>query len=464
MSPNDDLTRDPELGAALRELDVPEHRPDFRAAVESRLVAEQARQRRTARRPRRGLGGSAPNRRSRGRTLALRVGAVAAVLGVTVSVLLVGGPRETLPVATAAEVRQQVAAAWASTESVSGRLVVSNPAVFGRGPRRWDFVRTAEGDMRLTDRTRGGDVAYDVDRNVQRSLMPSQSIGDDDTLFASLREGLAPGWPDQGPSYDLLDRNLGSVVRAIAAGGGGAVEEVTYKGREAWLLDTDIRVNLIVPDESPNHLTVTVDRTTGFPLRVVARHDGRRLWVTRIEDLQVNAPVEEDAFRLDFPRDAEVFRSDAGFRRVDLGEVEHRVGYAPLVPESLPHGFKLAEVAVSNKPSPTGTEGGNPPARGVVSLAYRRGLDRLLVTTRPVGDDPSRWSDPLATGEGFVDRPERVRFDSGALRGEQGEVLIDPLAIPHVWAIGDGLVVTVSGDADRAELLDVAGSLQRRGG
>lgn len=457
-----DLTRDPELGAALRELDVPEHRPRFHAAVESDLVAEQVRRRRTTRRPRRRLGNTAPHRQSRGRVLALRVGAVAAVLGVTVSVLLVGGPRETLPMATAAEVRQQVAAAWASANSVSGRLVVSNPALFGSGARRWDFVLTAQGDMRLTDTTRGGDVAYDAERNVQRSLMPSESVGDDNTLFASVRKGLAPGWPDQGPSYDLLDRNLGSVVRAIAGGGGGAVEEVTYKGREAWLLDTDIRVNLIVPDASPNHLTVTVDRTTGFPLRVVARNDGRRLWVTRIEDLHVNASVEEDTFRLAFPPEVEVFRSDAGFRRVALNEVEERVGYAPLVPGSLPRGFELAEVAVSNNPSPTGTEGGNPPARDVVSLAYRRGLDRLLVTTRPVGDDPSRWSDPLATGEGFVDRPERVRFDSGALQGERGELLIDPLAIPHVWGIGDGLVVTVSGDADRAQLLQVAGSLQRR--
>ena len=37
-------------------------------------------------------------------------------------------------------------------------------------------------------------------------------------------------------------------------------------------------------------------------------------------------------------------RSDAGFRRVGLGEVAAAVGYAPLVPAWTPGGYELAEV------------------------------------------------------------------------------------------------------------------------
>lgn len=37
---------------------------------------------------------------------------------------------------------------------------------------------------------------------------------------------------------------------------------------------------------------------------------------------------------------------------------------------------------------------------------------------------------------------------------------VDPLASPHVWALTEDLVVTVSGDLTRGELLEVAESLQ----
>jgi hypothetical protein len=95
----------------------------------------------------------------------------------------------------------------------------------------------------------------------------------------------------------------------------------------------------------------------------------------------------------------------------------------------------------------------------VVSLSYRHGLDQFIVTTRPVGPDPSLWGDPLASGEGYRDEPEQVTFHGGALAGETGHLLIDPLAIPHVWVKTDRLVVTVSGDLSREELIRVAESL-----
>ena len=78
-----------------------------------------------------------------------------------------------------------------------------------------------------------------------------------------------------------------------------------------------------------------------------------------------------------------------------------------------------------------------------------------------VGDDPSLWSDPLASGEGFIDTPETVTLTSGAFAGSAAEVLIDPRAVPHLWAMNDSLVLTVSGDLSRSELLSVAESLKR---
>jgi hypothetical protein len=449
--------RDEVLGAAIRELEVPEHRPGFHAAVEARLRGEAV-----ARVP------SPPaGRHRRPRQPVLRPGpwawglSAAAVIALAVLVVTSTLPGTRPRVATAAEVRRTVARAWAQADSVSGELVWRGGEVFDGGTSRWSFILTASGDFRLDDLIRDGSVVYDAQRGVERNIGPSESIPGSGVLFSSERSGLPPGPPDQGPiPYTSLQRGLGSVVRALASGGGGTVSETTYEARPAWLLDTDIRANLLVPELSPNHLRVTVDQETGLPVRVIATHDDRFMWESRIEDAKVNEPLAEDAFRLDFPPGAEVFREDLGFRRISLDEIEGIVGYDPLVPSWLPEGYELAEITASRKPSFTGGEAANPPVGDVVSLSYRRGLDQFIVTTRPVGPDPSLWSDPLPSGEGYPDEPERVTVRSGALAGETGELLIDPLAIPHVWVKTDRLVVTVSGDLTRDELLRVAESLR----
>jgi hypothetical protein len=445
--------RDKVLGAALRELEVPEHRPGFEAALLARLAEDAVTTRRRRHAPH-------PTRRPAFRRGPWALGlAAAAVIVVAVLVVTSTLPGTRPRVATAAEVRRAVARAWASTESLSGVLISRAPQVYEQGTRRWSFILTAEGDFRLDDLPRGGSVVYDAQTGVQRSLIPSESIPDEYVLFPVELTGLPPGPPDLGPSVSILDRGLGSVVRALAVGGEGTVKGVTYQDRTAWLLDTDIRVNLIVPELSPNHLEVTVDQATGFPVRAVWTRDGKFVRETRLEDLRINQEVPEDGFRLEFPPGAEVERQDLGFRRVSVHEVEGIVGYDPLLPSWLPQGYRAAEVTASRKGTPTGAEAGNPPVGDVVSMSFRRGLDQFIVTTRPVGPDPSLWGDPLASGEGFRDDPEQVAFRNGALAGEIGQLLIDPLAIPHVWVRTDRLVVTVSGDLSREELIRVAESL-----
>ncbi len=79
------------------------------------------------------------------------------------------------------------------------------------------------------------------------------------------------------------------------------------------------------------------------------------------------------------------------------------------------------------------------------------------MTTRRAGD--ADWQDPVAVPEGFLVGPQRACFRTGALAGACGELIVDPRAIPHVWAIADGRVVTVAGDLTQGELERVAGSL-----
>jgi hypothetical protein len=434
MTDTTTTTRDDELGAALRALPVPEHRPSFYDELDRRL----------ARPPRR--------RRRRGRLLLVGVAAVAvaALVALGLAGTEQGGPEQ----ASAAEIKATLRTSLARLENLSGVLVSDGPQ---RGDvNRWRFTLTARGDLRLEGPTDGESITYDAGAGVVRSAQRSASLGGGPIFYAE-RSGVAPGLPDAGaPTLSPLDE-LGAFVRALLAANDPRVREIAYQGRPAWRLDVETVPNAIVPDFSGDRFELTIDRETGLPVRVVERRGATFISEIRIEQLAVDRQLAADAFRLAFPGGAEVLRSDDGFRRVTRAELARLAGYAPLVPAWVPEGYELAEIAFAREADPTGTEGGNPPSRMVVSLSYRRGLDQFLVTTRLTGGE--RWSDPLATGEGFVDRPERITLSAGALRGVSAELVIAPRGIPHLWAQRDELVVTVGGDLGRTELVRVAQSL-----
>jgi hypothetical protein len=300
-----------------------------------------------------------------------------------------------------------------------------------------------------------GRVAYDAKRGIEHQLNESASMGAG--LFGSERTGLAPGLPDPGPTSFILERDLGAVVRAFLAARQAQVEEIRYLGRQAWRVDLPVRPNAIYADA--DRFSITVDQATGLPVRVLETLREERTRELRVEDLRLDRPLPADAFTLRFPPGVEVARTDYGFQRLPLEQVPAAVGYAPLVPDWLPDSYSLSDVAVARHAPPTGSEAGNPPSQDVVSLAYRRGFDELLVTTRRAGE--ADWDDPLATGEGFVDHAEEIPVEQGALAGADAEVLLAPRAVPHLWAVAGGLVVTVSGDASRDELVRMAASLRR---
>jgi hypothetical protein len=414
---------------------VPEHRPGFHRSLDRRLANDRAAGARGARTTRR---------------RALAVAALAALLGVAVLLATTGGPLEPGP-ATAGEVVARLESSLSTLRSASGVLVASGPA---QGePRRWAFTVTSRGDLRLEGPGTGEVVTYDAAAAVVRSAQKSASLGGG-PLFYAERRGVGPASPDGGPSAWVLPVELSAYVRALVAAADPRVGEVVLDGRDAWRLVVETTPNPVAPELSGDVLEVVVDRTTGFPLRVVERKQGRLLRELRIEGLSVDVRLPPSAFRLAFPPGVEVMRSDDGFRRVALGEATAAAGTAPLVPSWVPPGYELAQVAVAPEPGPAGASG------PVVVLSYRRGLELLLVTTRPGAGAGARLRDPLDTSRAARET-ERVSLSTGPFGGTEAGVVVAPGTVPHLWADAGGLGVTVAGDASRAELVRVVESLER---
>ncbi len=453
--------RDERLGEALRGLDVPDHRPGFHARLMARL-AETA--------------GDRPRRPSPYLFMAAAAAVVVVAVAATSLVTRPVPPPDVAPVLiTAAEVRSRVAGALASMETLRGEISLecedpygpcSPPDAGGRTTLRWAFVTTAAGDERVTGIGVTDDVAFSSATRVAREV---REFG------AAEITNVAAGPPDDF-GRSLLRRQFGSVVRAFVSDPADVpVTEVVEQGRDAWRLVLPVVPNKLAgPGGSGDRIEVVVDRANGFPLRITETLEGRFLHEIRLSGLVADEPVDPDEFVLEFPAGTEVFRQDGGFRRVTPEEVAAVVGYRPVLPTDVPDGFELAEVTAAEVGGPTGTEGMNPPAPGVVSVAYRRGFDRIVVTTRlrdgiercdrvlPGSGASSCWADPLASGEGILDSPSPFVVDGGALAGADAELLVSARAIPHVWTIDDRLVVTVAGDASADELRRMAESFTTR--
>jgi hypothetical protein len=431
--------RDEGLGVALRELEIPEHRPGFDEELRRLLEEHRPALRRWAV-PSAVVAGGA---------------AVAAAILLLVGLPSGGGPSSAL----AARVKAVVAERFATGQTLSGRIVYRSFGANGTARSRAFFAMDALGNLRAQNLRTHAVSVYDGTLGIERSLNTSGALGGK-TLFASERRGVAPGPPDGGPSDTFLQRQLTSFARALLAAPDQRVHSTAYAGRNAWQVSIPVTPNRRSPDY--DRLEITIDSATGIPVHVVATLRGKARFELRVERLAVDARLQAGVFALRFPRGKEVVREDDGFRRVDLSRVAARVGYEPLVPQRVPEGYRYDTTAVAQRSLQASAAVENPPSRKVFSLSYRRGFEEFIVTTRLRRSGSGNWHDPLGV-EGVPLHPERVRLHGGALTAAVAQVVVDPRAVPHLWALTQDLVVTVSGDLSRNELVAVAQSLHLYG-
>jgi hypothetical protein len=405
-----DRDRDAVVGDALRQLDdVPEHRPGFWTELHERLVLETP-----APVPVRG------RRPGASRWLAVAA-AVVVLAGGALVALRAGSDSDAgrTPPATGPGPAPTIT----MVSSVQGVVVVETA---GQPAERWTFALDDRGRF-AAHRDDGTSVIEDPAAGIAVNTVA------DGTVYR--KSGTPLGL------LGLLRRDIGWSVAALAADGDARVVTGEQDGRPVWIFDGDVEPNKLAGEGGVDHVYAAVDRASQLPLVVRSLSRGRVVAEQHIEDLRIGAAIPSGTFEVAPGEHA--IADDQGWRRVDPASAD--------VPDlDVPAGYSLADVAVHDAPLVTGPEGGNPGTGPVLSMAYRRGVDVLVVTIQPSGTG-NVWDDPLGQ-EGLAVRARP--FDTGGI--VRGGIVVDPRVVPHAWADRAGQVVTVSGAGTASELAAVA--------
>ena len=208
-----------------------------------------------------------------------------------------------------------------------------------------------------------------------------------------------------------------------------------------------------------------IDRETWLPIRVVRTYKGAVVEAWSLRDVRLDPPLLASDFSVQLPSSAElVTGGDQGFRRLSLARASNAVHGRLFVPSTLPDGFSLS-LATVRTPEPTLQRPWLSDESTVASLVYRRGFRSVVVTSRSFrGGPPDPAVDPfVGSAARGTSGATDVLLRAGGLAGATAHLSARPLALPHLWVVQHGLLVTVAGDVTRRELRQIAESLETYG-
>ena len=465
-----DEFRDTELGELLETVTEPDHGPDYWDQMRAHVAEEAAERRRP---------GLARRAYAALRTRRLRAALVAAtVVAAIAAAVLIGLPRTPGPETVSAAVVLERALRTVSSGRTWQAEVMMKVADWDRSLAghhydlwRYHFVQSTDRSYLLTQlgptrRVGSGApasrrvtdvVAYDAATGVLRHLKPGRRF--------SVARDVALGPPDRSAS-PLTGVDFGASLRTLEAVGAVKLEKTEIDGRQAWTVTCTKGTPAVFPSGSGGDIDwpvykVTVDAQTWLPVRFQELRAGILMGELRIRDVQVDKRLPAGTFTLHPTPGLSVSHTDRGFRRVRLEDAAVFGTSAPLVPRFSPGGYKLTAVALADRAQ---TTNGRVKARHVVELLYTRGFDALTVSTRQIAEPSySPTEDPVDPYD--PDWTDLVRTEAPITRGAfEGAtayiVLASTSSAPHLWAVKDGVLLTIVGGADGRELLQVADSLQ----
>jgi hypothetical protein len=465
-----DEFRDKELGVELEALVEPDHDPGYWEQVRAQVAGVAG-----ERRQRSGLAGGIRAAFGK-RSLRVAVGAAMLIAAVAAAVLI-GLPRAAGPETVSADgvLRRALSAVssgrtWQADVVLKGADWNRSGIGYHYDVTRYHVVQSSDGSYLLerigrTRRLGSGEsesrrvtdvVAYDAATSTRRHFRPGRGL--------SVVRNAPLGPPDRWAS-PLTGVDFGAALRALQAVGAVQLEQTEIDGRRAWTVTCTKAAPVVFPsgsgrDEDWPVFKVTVDSRTWLPVRFQQLDAGILTAELRTSHLRVNGPLPAGTFVPRAPRGLSVRHADGGFRRIRLEEAGTSAVAMPVVPGFVA-GYKLTGVAVAARALTA-----NHLVRGerVFVLQYARGFDALTVSTRRIADpyysateDPVDSYDP---GWSELVRTE-APITSGAFAGATASIVVATTSSsPHLWAVKDGVLLTIAGGASARELLEIADHLQ----
>jgi RNA polymerase sigma-70 factor, ECF subfamily len=356
------------------------------------------------------------------------------------------------------ELADTVQAALTASPHLRAALVVEEPAPDGPdGPVDHQLVLAHDGSWSF-DRTEAIDrTTYSAPFAITQRVTVDDT-GGEVTVGSEAAVGIAPGAPDGGPGAPAPLSDLqaaGSLLRADPETRAPATRDGDIP---TWTFTRPVASG---PDGTVERWEVVVGRDDGF-VRSIERRSGdalvRRTTFVRWEPM---SEVDHASFVQAPPPDTPA--PDAGFAPTVLDGVAW-LGRGPAVtPGWLPAGYDLATVAIRPEAPPevpSTAADTNPPDASVASLAYQRGPERAVVTTRALTAPATDWSDPFGPAEPGDGPVAREVLGGGRYNGTSVEVRTDAVGRARLWGRTDDTVFTVSGDLTAPEAVRMAASLR----
>jgi hypothetical protein len=341
----------------------------------------------------------------------------------------------------------------AMPEAVRSVIAVSDYSQGRPTTTTWTEIDTRDGSYRSTAADGSDDEAFDA-----TSRTVSERINSGGQWSLNIQTNAPFGPPDQGTREgDALEQYVQSQV----ADHNPDVKAATILGRSAQELSFAVTSSTLPFD----HADVVIDAQTGLMLNIQATKGGQPYESWQVTTFEVNPDLSKVKFDISPSSKDDVNRTDDGFVDTQANLVESEVGYAPLLPAALPHGFAVSRIITHAVPSnPVGLADSVQNAGVVQALLKGTGWQKMYVTIRPGAPHVLKQSDPLSQMDGeLAGATQAFEAGGGAMAGAEGQVVVSPAESPHVWMMDDSLTVTVSGPFSSDALAAAANSLAPAG-